>query len=60
MHWKGLCEWDLFDQRLLGAITEGDPKEIRKIATLAADAFLKLYGTGKKRKNLARPGAGKK
>lgn len=47
MHWKGLCEWDLFDQRLLGAITEGDPKEIRKIATLAADAFLKLYGTGK-------------
>lgn len=60
MHWKGLCEWDLFDQRILGAITEGDAKQIREIATLAADAFLKLYGTGRKPKKLAAPVAKKK
>ena len=47
MHWKGLCEWDLFDQRLLGAIADGDPKDIDKAATLAADAFLTLYGPEK-------------
>src|ERR1044072_8541988 len=41
MHWKGLCEWDLFDQRILGAIKQGDPKQIEEIAILAADAFLK-------------------
>lgn len=50
MHWKGLCEWDLFDQRILGAIKEGDPKQINEIAILAADAFLKIYGTGKQMK----------
>lgn len=44
MHWKGLCDWDLFERRLLGAIDGPDPKVIRKVATLAADAFLKLYG----------------
>ena len=44
MHWKGLCDWDMFEQRLLGAIDGPDPKRIKKIATLAADAFLKLYG----------------
>lgn len=59
MHWKGLCEWDLFDQRILGAISEGDPKQIREIATLAADAFLKIYGTGRQPKQLAAPNAPK-
>jgi AcrR family transcriptional regulator len=44
MHWKGLCDWDLFEKRLLGAIDGPDPKQIKKVATLAADAFLKLYG----------------
>lgn len=44
MHWKGLCDWDFFEQRLLGAIDGPDPKQVKKVATLAADAFLKLYG----------------
>lgn len=44
MHWKGLCDWDLFEQRIMGAIEGPDPKQIKKIATLAADAFLTLYG----------------
>lgn len=44
MHWKGLCDWDLFEQRIMGAIDGPDPKQIKKIATLAADAFLTLYG----------------
>jgi AcrR family transcriptional regulator len=55
MHWKGLCEWDLFDQRLLGAISQGDPEQIQEIAVLAADAFLKIYGTGKQMKKPKRP-----
>jgi AcrR family transcriptional regulator len=59
MHWKGLCEWDLFDQRLLGAITEGDPEEIHKAATLAADAFLKIYGAGKKPRKAGKAKKGK-
>jgi AcrR family transcriptional regulator len=44
MHWKGLCDWDFFEQRLLGAIDGPDPKQVKKAVTLAADAFLKLYG----------------
>jgi len=44
MHWKGLCEWDMFERRLLGAIPAADPEEIKTAATHAADAFLKLYG----------------
>jgi len=44
MQWKGLCEWDMFDRRLLGVISEADPKEIDRAATMAADAFLQLYG----------------
>lgn len=43
MQWKGLCEWDMFEKRLLGAIPAGDPKEIKRAATTGADAFLKLY-----------------
>ncbi|HKR25390.1 MAG TPA: TetR/AcrR family transcriptional regulator C-terminal domain-containing protein, partial [Allosphingosinicella sp.] len=50
MHWKGLCEWDMFDQRLLGAISEGDPDDIRQAATLAADAFLTIYAPEKKKR----------
>ena len=44
MHWKGLCDWDFFEQRLLGAIDGPDPALVKKAVTLAADAFLKLYG----------------
>lgn len=44
MHWKGLNEWDLFERRLLGAIDGPDPRVLKKVSTLAADAFLKLYG----------------
>ncbi|HYD37950.1 MAG TPA: TetR/AcrR family transcriptional regulator [Allosphingosinicella sp.] len=53
MHWKGLVEWDMFDRRLMGAISEGDPKEIRKAATLAADVFLQVYGANGGDKPLA-------
>lgn len=44
MHWKGLCDWDFFERRILGAIDGPDPKEVKRAVTLAADAFLKLYG----------------
>jgi AcrR family transcriptional regulator len=47
MHWKGLNEWDMFEKRLLGAIPGPDPQEIARTSTLAADAFLKLYGPEK-------------
>ena len=46
MHWKGLNDWDLFERRLIGAISGPDEVDIEKIATEAADAFLKLYGVG--------------
>ena len=46
MHWKGLNDWDLFEQRLIGAIS--GPEDVdTKGRDLAADAFLKLYGTEK-------------
>jgi len=44
MHWKGLTEGELFEKRLLGAMTVPDAEEVRSAAILAADAFLKLYG----------------
>lgn len=44
MHWKGLNEWDMFEKRLIGAIDGPDAKEIKRAATAAADAFLRLYG----------------
>jgi AcrR family transcriptional regulator len=47
LHWKGLCDWDFFEQRLLGAIDGPDPKLVKKAVTAAADAFLKLYGVAK-------------
>ena len=43
-HWKGLCDWDFFERRILGSIEGPDPKEVKRAVTLAADAFLKLYG----------------
>jgi AcrR family transcriptional regulator len=57
MHWKGLNEWDMFERRLLGASDGPDPVEIEKSSKLAADAFLKLYGTDKLTKNGKRKGA---
>jgi AcrR family transcriptional regulator len=45
MHWKGLNDWDLFERRLIGAICGPEDVDVKKVATLAADAFLKLYGT---------------
>ena len=44
MHWKGLNDWDLFEQRLLGAISGPENVDVEKVATLAAEAFIKLYG----------------
>ena len=51
MQWKGMCEWDMFEKRLLGAIPAGDPKEILTAATHAADSFLTLYAAEPKKKN---------
>ena len=47
MHWKGLNDWDLFERRIMGAINGPEDVDVEKVATLAADAFLKLYGTEK-------------
>jgi AcrR family transcriptional regulator len=44
MHWKGLIDWDFFERRLIGAINGPEDVDIEKVVTLAADAFLKLYG----------------
>ena len=44
MHWKGMVEADLFDRRLLGAVTEPDPREVDRLSVAAADAFLQAYG----------------
>ncbi len=43
MHWKGLIQGDMVERRLLGAMPELDPEEIRRASTLAADAFITLY-----------------
>lgn len=43
-HWKGLCDRDFFEQRLMGVIDGPDPELVEKVVTVAADAFLKLYG----------------
>ena len=47
MHWKGLNDWDLFERRIMGAISGPEDVDVEKVATLAADAFLKLYGIEK-------------
>ena len=44
MHWKGLVLLDLFERRLLGALSAVDPQEVDAAAKSAADAFLKIYG----------------
>ena len=44
MQWKGLLETDMLDRRLMGAIREGDPEEIREAAVQAADIILQVYG----------------
>ena len=49
MHWKGLNEWDMFERRLLGALSGPEPKLIETVARSAADAFLQLYGAEPKR-----------
>jgi AcrR family transcriptional regulator len=50
MHWKGLNDWDFFERRLIGAISGPEDVDVERVATLAADAFLKLYAPGKKPK----------
>lgn len=45
MQWKGLNEGDLLERRLVGAMSHPDPNELKKLATLAADAFLRIYET---------------
>ena len=44
MHWKGLNDQDLFERRLIGAISGPEDVNVAKIATVATDAFLALYG----------------
>lgn len=44
MLWKGLSEGELLEKRLLGASHGPEPDEIERAATLAADAFLRIYG----------------
>jgi AcrR family transcriptional regulator len=44
MHWKGLNDWDLFERRLIGEISGPEDVDVKRVATLAADAFLTLYG----------------
>lgn len=44
MHFKGLNDWDLFERRIMGAISGPEDVDVERVATLAADAFLKLYG----------------
>jgi AcrR family transcriptional regulator len=51
MHWKGLNDWDLFERRLIGAITGPEDVNVERVATLAADAFLKLYGAEEETSN---------
>jgi AcrR family transcriptional regulator len=43
MQWKGLTEGELLEKRLLGAIGSSDAKEIKRAATSAADALLRIY-----------------
>lgn len=44
MQWKGLLETDMLDRRLIGAIREGDPKEVHEAAVQAAGIILQVYG----------------
>jgi AcrR family transcriptional regulator len=44
MHFKGLCDYDLVEQRLLGVIRGPDPAHCRAVAERAVDAFMRIYG----------------
>lgn len=55
MHWKGLNDWDLFERRLIGAICSPQDVDVEKVATLAADAFLKLYAPEEKAEEKSPP-----
>lgn len=44
LHWRGLVLLDMFERRLLGAMTAVDPKELETAAKHGADAFLRIYG----------------
>ena len=44
MHWKGLNDQDLFERRIIGAIRGPEDVDVKQVASLAADAFLKIYG----------------
>jgi AcrR family transcriptional regulator len=57
MHWKGLNDWDLFERRLIGAISGPEDVDVKKVATLAADAFLKLYGVDAAEQAKTKPAA---
>lgn len=43
--WKGLVEQDLFERRLIGALSKLDHKEIEAAAKAATDVFLRAFGT---------------
>jgi AcrR family transcriptional regulator len=55
MHWKGLNDWDLFERRLIGAICGPQDVDVEKVATLAADAFLKIYAPEEKAEEKSPP-----
>lgn len=55
MHWKGLCDWDLFEQRLMGVIDGPDPRLVERVVSAAADAFLELYGPEQERRGGKKP-----
>lgn len=44
IHWKALSECEMFERRLLGELAEPAATQIKRAATSAADAFLKIYG----------------
>ncbi len=44
MHWEGLNDWDLFERRVIRAISGPEDVDIKKVGRLAGAAFLKLYG----------------
>ena len=48
MHWKGLNDQDFFERRLIGDISGPEDIDVEEAATIAADAFLKLYGADAK------------
>jgi len=45
MHFKGLVLQDLFEKALLNAAKATSPEEIQTAARLAADAFVRIYGS---------------